>query len=83
MVEVSVVNVEAVELEDKLAPFAEANIELGYEKQASDDTVTAGGGETLKESTEKFVDVPMSEVSVHPPSNILLIVLVLLEMQII
>ncbi|RLN00406.1 hypothetical protein C2845_PM06G06880 [Panicum miliaceum] len=54
------VGVVAVELEDKLAPFAEANTELGYQKQASDDTV-AVGGEALKESTEKVVDVPMSE----------------------
>ncbi|PUZ64078.1 hypothetical protein GQ55_3G114800 [Panicum hallii var. hallii] len=61
MVEVSVVNVEAVELEDKLAPFAEANTELGYQKQASDDTVAVGGEEALKEPTEKVVDVPMSE----------------------
>ena len=84
MTEVSVINIEAIELEDKLAPFAEGNTELDYRKQASNDMVAMGGEKALKESTEKVVDVSTSEastmVSVHPPSNIFLIVLVLLEM---
>ena len=82
MAEVSVVNIEPVELEDKFAPFVEANAELSYLKQASDDTMAMKGEEALKESIEKVVDVSTREastvVSVHHPYNIFLIVLVLL-----
>ena len=81
---VSIVCIEAAEIEDKLVSITEANVELSYQKESSNNIMVMGGEKALKESTEKVVDVSTSEastmVSVHPPFNIFLIVLVLLEM---
>ncbi|XP_062230781.1 translocase of chloroplast 101, chloroplastic-like [Phragmites australis] len=59
---------EVDEPEDKVAPAAEANGELGGEVEAVDETVAVGGEEAPEESLEKDADVE-DEVAKPEPVN--------------
>ncbi|CAO2165340.1 unnamed protein product [Urochloa humidicola] len=55
--------------EDKVAPVAEANGELGDMKGASDDVVSLGAVEVLEESTNKGADVEDEVAKPEPASE--------------
>ncbi|KAG2616447.1 hypothetical protein PVAP13_3NG206763 [Panicum virgatum] len=61
---VPIVSIGAAEIEDILAPFTEANDELLYQKESSNDIMVMGGEEVLEELIQKVVDVPMSETGI-------------------
>jgi hypothetical protein len=63
-VEVSIASIEAADLEDKLASFTEANRELSYQKESTNNIISMGGEEAMEELIQKEVDVPTSEVSI-------------------
>ncbi|CAO2183537.1 unnamed protein product [Urochloa humidicola] len=68
-VEFSSESMETKPEEDKVAPVAEANGELGGMKGASDDVVSLGAEEVLEESTNKGADVEDEAAKPEPASE--------------
>ncbi|KAL6607822.1 hypothetical protein ACP70R_040885 [Stipagrostis hirtigluma subsp. patula] len=66
---VSLEKMEVAEPEDKVAPEAEANGELGDEKETSAETVAAGGEEAPAESLEEVAHVQEEAAEPEPVSE--------------
>ncbi|KAF8766012.1 hypothetical protein HU200_007947 [Digitaria exilis] len=66
---VSVVNIEAIQFEHKLASIAETNFKLGYEKKIRDDIVVVGDEEVPKEPTKKDIDIEKETSNPEPSSE--------------
>ncbi|KAF8725897.1 hypothetical protein HU200_020465 [Digitaria exilis] len=66
---VSVVNIEAIQFEHKLASIAKTNFKLGYEKKIRDDIVVVGDEEVPKEPTKKDIDIEKETSNPEPSSE--------------